>query len=174
MAEAKAQANFSYYGDRHISYYLNGGNVTVNNSKATIKLGIPKSSYMEKWFDEPSSGLTVSPPNAKIFGDDQTHFFSSNEKYALMCIKNIDTNNQNYATLMYADRDVTISDSFQETIFPNTCTITYNCSLKKGWNYFIFSGPTLINNGYFILSSSTTLPAGYSWHVVDVNYVNSW
>lgn len=188
LTEAKSVTDFSYfpwlaYKDEFdfgpLSNFLNGSpKVTVNNSKVTIILGTPKSACLEnlsEWFDE-MEGVTVSPSNAKVSTYDIQGFLSSDRKYELGCLND----NGDEVSLIYVDRDVTIKGTYTETevdTYTETDTYTYNLSLKKGWNYIIFSEKRgdWISNGHggyvrnnsLTYTSSTTQPSGFTWVVYE-------
>jgi len=159
LAEAKAQTNFIYWYDGKLSDFINEpASVTVNNSKLTIKLGVPKTEFLEDsedlyfWDD-----VVVIPSNAKFFIlGDQEIFWSSDPKlsgsnYLLCCKKDDDHFVWN---LIYVDRDVKIEDE----------GTSYN--IKKGWNYLLSTE----DDGVYRAVVVNNLPDGYKWIVKQRNW----
>jgi hypothetical protein len=111
------------------------------------------------YYNTPSS-ITMSPSNAKGFGFEG--FATADLKYFLGC-GNPDENN--WASLLYVDRDVTIQGDDSGTYsYPDDISY-YNVSLKKGWNYVIS-----LSRGSgkgFNYTSSTSLPSSFKWFVFE-------
>jgi len=173
VAEAKKVTDFGFmhYWDekndtdelKPLSYFLDGSpSVSVNNNKVTINLGTPKSVYLYNFPDELGESVTINPINANLFG---IGFRSSDGKYSLGCrIKD-----NNYVQLYYVDRNANIKGSFtQDNEEDGVFTDIYNVSLKKGWNYIIYSYNETTNTGTY--TSSTTQPNGLKWTVYENDY----
>ena len=162
VTEAKKATDFSFYYDsehedengklrRSLSYFLDGSpSVTISGGKVTIILGTPKSSFLQEL--RGSDGITVTPSDTKTFAI--RYFFSSDYKYNLYCMKD----NENMAFLVYVDKDVTINGTDEYETYKNV-------SLKKGWNYVI--GSVNKKTDTLTYTSSTTMPSGFKWTVVD-------
>jgi hypothetical protein len=164
MTEAKAQTDFSYFPDygegilRPLSYFINvPASLKISGGKVTINLGVPKSEYLWDFSWAIERGITVTPNDAKCYGgDDDDVFYTFNGKYALGCMKD----EHNIAPFIYSDKDVTMKGTGTDWGY----TVTWNVSLKKGWNYFIMSFNEATNTATY--TASTTLPNGFSWYVV--------
>jgi len=158
-AEAKSYNNFSFSknGDP-LSNYVNPASVAISGNKVTIELGVPKNSSLDDTSYYTGLGLTVNPANANVFIEDDFIFLTQDQKYGLFCMKDYN----NYAYLVYADRDVTMNGTYTKGDY----TEKYNCSFKKGWNYLITSesGKTATN------TSSISQPNGYKWTVTDADW----
>lgn len=194
IIEAKAQTNFNYFSDwdvvsqkaviKHLNNYMSAANVEVKGGNLNINLSIPKSRYMEKFNNKFPSGITISDSAAKMCVIDG--LFTPNGEYALGCAKDED----NVAFLLYSDKAVTISgtdiyisewDDYEGRKCSSKSTTIYkNFTVKKGWNYFIISDQTYEENETSTTISrvysetflaSGTLPSGYNWYVVDVDYL---
>jgi hypothetical protein len=154
-----------------LSNYISGASVKVSGGKAVIKLGVPTNEYLgtisEEWYfsgddnDEIPNGITVSAPDVKVTRGFDIGFFGSDDDYNLFCEKDED----NFACLVYADKDVTIKGTYTYTATydSKTYTETYNVSLKAGWNYYLIQRNEATNTTTY--TASTTLPAGFSWKV---------
>jgi len=161
MNEAKNKTNFGYLTELPsnivpLSKVINEpASVTVNNGKVTIKLGTPKIEYLrtyDEYITNSAKFLILSSM------DEVSNFISSDGKYLLYCMKDLN----NCATLIYTDRDSTIKEGFASYgDFEGSNSV----SIKKGWNYFIVS----INKAAKTITatSSTTLPVGFKWTVIN-------
>jgi hypothetical protein len=163
MNEAKKATDFNYlYYDCPLSDDINAPVIVkVNNGKVTISLGTPKSEYMGELYD-----FDDNPMNVKAYGDwgdsdnDDFTFFTENIMYALVCMKDKD----NHAFLGYVDRDVTLKDTYTSEY--SDYKRIWNASLKKGWNYFIWSHN---NANTYTITASTTQPSGFNWTVISAD-----
>jgi len=152
VTEAKKATNFSFLKGNPLGDYLDGSpSVTISGGKVTIILGTPKSSFLEE-LGGSVDGITVTPSDTKIFDID---FSTIDKKYMLICMKDY----ENFADLGYVDKDVTINGTAGKETFKNV-------SLKKGWNYAIAS----FNRKTVTYTSSTTMPSGFKWAVVDYGW----
>jgi len=160
LAEAKRITDFS----DGLNEYLDGeSSVTISGGKVTIKLGIPKAEFLPWWIDWLLDGLSLNPSNAKVVG--LIDFYPTDFNYYLYylaCVK--DENNE--AALIYADKDVKITGTQTEYDDYNVkWTKIWNVSLKKGWNYLIWSVNRTTNTATATYTSSTTMPKGFNWTV---------
>jgi len=158
MNEAKSITDFGAY---HRIIVNEPVNVTVNGGNVTIKLGTVKNERLEDPSFLIQEGISVSPSNAKGLFYEGIHYFfwTPDHKYALALIKDF----YNYAFLIYADRDVTIKGTFSSDEY--TVTENWNVSMKKGWNYVIYSENEATKTGTF--TSSTTQPSDFKWTVME-------
>jgi hypothetical protein len=167
---AKKATDFSYvttgwdyeknkYITESLSNYIPGSSVTVSGGKVTINLGVPKSGGW--WMDFSyliEDGITVTPSDAKAIGDDDASMLNTHDsKYALICMKD----ENNIAVLVYVDRDVTIKGTHTDYSY----TETWNVSLKKGWNYMVWSDNEATKTS--TITATTTLPSGFKWYVLE-------
>jgi len=178
--EAKNATDFSFYfywddekrteEFKPLSNFLDGSpSVTISDNKVSINLGTPKAAYLEKMVDDKTSeGITITPSDVK--GLQMSEFYTSDRKYCLVCMKDDD----NFAMLVYVDKDVTIRGSTYlreweagDGNHGGEGEMKYNVSLKKGWNYVIFSINEETETG--TVTSSTTQPSGFKWTVIDNN-----
>jgi hypothetical protein len=166
LTEAKSKTDFSYCDTGPINDCIPNSSVTVSGGNVTIKLGIPKSEYLDTTNSWIYGGLTINPASVKV-ADVETLFFStSDESYYLFCIKD----KSNLGLLFYVDKDVTINGTtysrygYNSTIYS---TDNYNLSMKAGWNYIIGSISGTEYNKTCTFSSYQSLPSGFSWKVVD-------
>jgi hypothetical protein len=146
------ETNFSYVYDSAapLSTSINSpASVTISGGNVTISLGTPKNLII----NPPPPGLTMISSDAKVFT--LSYFCTSGGNYVLVCAKDA----ANGAFLLYADKDFTITGTDTSG---GGGTVTYNASLKKGWNYYIFS----IGGSTTTVTSSTTLPSGFKWTVL--------
>jgi len=166
--EAKKATDFSYYdyNERsvHISAFLDGSSsVTVNNNKLTIILGTPISAFLQSSGVFILEGLTATPSNAKYFF--LPWFWTSDRMYTLYCAKDYEDDGDvdNAACLIYVDRDLTINGTRYNDDSREYTVENWIVSLKKGWNYIIYS----YNNetDTVTVTSSTSQPGGYKWTV---------
>jgi len=160
MTEAKAQTSFYSWPmnwDNDKKTFIQPGCATISGGKVTIKLGTPKNDYLSDFSWEIEHGISVNPSNAKALLDegDDLMFYTSDEKYALICIKDFYTQ----AVLGYADRDVTVKGTIINTYGKEIL----DCSFKKGWNYFIISN----SEAQTKYTTSSKQPEGFKWTVVS-------
>jgi len=89
--------------------------------------------------------------------------YASDVKYALICIKDFNTQ----AVLSYADRDVTIKGTSPLIDTPelHITEKIYDYSFKKGWNYLIINC-TASTRRFITLSKQ---PEDFKWAVVSMN-----
>jgi hypothetical protein len=164
MTEARTKTNFSFIDDGEpINPIIPGSSITVSSSsnEVTIKLGIPKTDYLETLVsDDFGGGITVSPSDAKIFfidvECDDMLFCTQDASYYLVCFKD----ENNVAILIYTDRNVT----FNGTNSDSGDTYKWNVSLKTGWNYLILS--LSIDGKTIIYTSSVNQPSDFNWTVM--------
>jgi hypothetical protein len=144
-----------------ISNYIPNSSVTVIGGNVTLKLGVPLSQYLGAMLGSGfPSGITVNPDGTKIFDESFDTFYTSDGKYMLTL--NVDKNATDSVRLVYAEKDVTATGQYTDSGYLNK----FNVSMKAGWNYAIVqqSGTTRT------ATSSTTLPSGYSWQVIQNPY----
>jgi hypothetical protein len=141
------------YSYVHINTYIPNSSVTVSGGNATLKLGVPKSEYLETWSS--SGTFTVNPSDAK-FSEAFGSFYTSDGKYGLTL--NADVNAVTAVFLLYADKEVTITGQY---IYSNYIDY-YNMAMKAGWNYVIEEE----NGTTYTYTSSTSLPSGFSWQII--------
>jgi len=166
---AKSQTDFSYiyHEGAKIVYPLSTlidppASVKITNGKVDINLGTPKSAWLESVsgkFD--GGGFTITPnDDAKWFAL-ESGFSTSDGKYFLFGQKG----DSDYAVLVYADKDVTIKGT--GTFDEDSYTEVWDVSLKKGWNYVIYSRTNSSTTTY---KSAATLPEGYTWKVFPAEH----
>jgi hypothetical protein len=193
LAEARAQTDFSYdldwndpfdldgkYKLKHLNFFLNGSpSVKIINGMVTITLGTPKSSeHMTNLAGEYDyDAVTVSDKNANCYemwtfrtpkingsisytySDGSSYDAPYSYTYNLYCEKD-----NGDAGLIYVDRDVTIRGTGTWGSYSvGTYTENYNVSLKKGWNYMLWSYNEKTNT--YNITATTTFPSGYYWIV---------
>jgi hypothetical protein len=109
------------------------------------------------------TGITVNPSSAKMYEDVLSSFYSSDGEYALLYMKDL----SNMALFWYMDRDVTITGTHTRDIgMGETRTQTFNCSLKKGWNY-VFASYNSATKTETITTGAA--PSGYKWQVINIH-----
>jgi len=179
-AEAKNKTDFSYYINggwggmdgssgyttRPISDFINApASVNISGGKVTIKLGVPKDEHLNVISEGMPPSITANPGDAKIFMFDDD-FCTSDGNYYLVCRRDANFS----AMLWYVDKDVTIKGTLTESGTgydgnPVTITMILNLSLKKGWNYYFGTYNEATKTA--TASSSTTIPNGYTWTVIN-------
>jgi hypothetical protein len=103
----------------------------------------------------------VDPDDAKAFlAAEGAYFCSSDGEYVLVYGKDDD----NFAILIYVDKNVTMTGTGTYTSGGNTYTRKYNCSLKTGWNY-IFASMSGTTETY----TTGAAPSGYKWQVINID-----
>jgi hypothetical protein len=177
LAEAKSITDFGYSIDWNeqnnevifppISNVIPNSSITVSGGKVTIKLGVPKSEYLELTEDD-SPTITVTPSNAKGFLLRHFNFFNSSDgKYGLYTsFYETATTEVEVERLVYVDRDVTIKGTETWTDSNGTTyTEKWDASFKAGWNYLIETHHTE-NNGT-TMTASQSLSGGINWIVCE-------
>ena len=142
-----------------ISTINESASVTISGGKADIKLGIPKNTVLlSRLFH---GDITITPSDAKGFP--LTGYFTTVDKeYFLVCTKgNSGAESNQVAILIYAEQDTTVKGTYKD----DKVSWSYDLSLKKGWNYMVDSV------GGKAATSSVSMPSGFTWQVVDKDYV---
>jgi hypothetical protein len=106
------------------------------------------------------TGINIAPNDAKAFITDAELFESSDGRYALAYMKD----DNNFAILVYVDKNVTITGTYTDTYAGETITQIWNCSLKTGWNY-VFASQSETTITY----TTGTPPSGYKWQVFNAD-----
>jgi len=154
--ESKSIGEFNWISDLddskktvQLSKYIdNPTTVKITGGKLDIKLGKPKSAYLDSITNGVDDNLTVTPKDVKTFFIQE--FCAIDDRYYLYCAKSV----EEVAILLYVDKNVTVK---------GTADGEYDMSLKQGWNFMIVSEKT------GKVTSSTTLPDGYKWTVGKAN-----
>jgi len=154
------ETDFSSSGSNSsLSNVLDGeSSVTISGGNVSIKLGTPKNEYLRDFRELSEMGINVNPPDAKSFS--LYEFTSPDENYYLV-LESGDHNN--YASLIYADTNVTIKGTLPDP--RGEFTSKFDITLKKGWNYLVESYNEATQTVTY--RASTTLPAGFSWVVKE-------
>jgi hypothetical protein len=139
-----------------ITNYVPGSSVKITNGKLYMTLGTPKSEYLSS---SSEYGEYVTPSNTNFFeyANEGSGGQFVTGMYVLGCVKRLTNTIEEYAGLMYVDRDVTVKVS------QNLPNYELDCSLKKGWNYMV--GIEDSGNDIEKWTSSQMLPSDYYWVV---------
>jgi len=144
-----------------ISDYVPGTTITVKDGKLNMKLGTPKTEYLQLGSSQlPSSDVTMNPSDVKSFLFEKG-FYTSDENYKLSIVGPTNySNDPCFAILFYAEKGGTVNGTYIQTGENNySYTMTFNMSINKGWNYQIQERQQNSNK----ITCSQTLPSGYSW-----------
>jgi len=148
--------NTNQYVLHSIVDYVPGTTITVKDGKLNMKLGTPKTEYVQT-IDSLTPlppGVTMDPGDTEAFvfnGD----FYTSNGSYELYA-------GPNYVSLFYATKDGTVIGS------NNDYGLTFDMSFKKGWNYEIQERDQTTGNSTTV-TAAQTLPSGYNW-VIEASH----
>jgi hypothetical protein len=136
--------------------------IQVINGKLNMLLGIPKDEDLLTF--RPDSGVPVIPSDAKVIslGPGEDGFITFDNTSLMVCFKDYSQDVYQFVSLIYVNKDVIVKG----TIINSGYTIIYDCSFKKGWNYFLTEGNEISKTG--TLKSSQTLPSGYNWVVAPM------
>jgi len=143
-----------------ITEYVPGTSITVKNGKLNMKLGTPKTEYLQSGSSQLPSDVTMNPSDVKSFLF-ESGFYTSNESYKLSIVGPTNySNDPCFAILFYADKGGTVNGTYTQTGENNySYTMTFNMSINKGWNYQIQERQQNSNT----ITCSQTLPSGYNW-----------
>ena len=133
VEEAAIDGNYGYYFDYEtnaafpLSDYITGTpKVEIANKKLTLELDAPKDEVLQPLSGYPE-GITVTPTDAKLYN---LGTFSNEDGNLFLHMEGPGEDGSTY--LVYVDKDVKINGTENDEYGH---TITYNASLKKGWNY---------------------------------------
>jgi len=180
-ADAKSHTDFSYFRNWEdnefkstysISEKINAPTtVTVSDSKVNINLGEPKTLWEINNYGDLNT--LNNSAGAKIFYCGA--FYTQDGKYFLLL-----GGEKSEVELLYVDKDTKISGQRvwtwvgEEDGKNYKQTATFNASLKKGWNFFIWTLSNTSNNNnttnYAVtVTASTKIPSGCEWTVRERN-----
>jgi hypothetical protein len=166
IADNKITATVSGVPNRVDSVYLTTENGSIlaragfENGGFTLVLpDSPPARYLNEGIDNNLlRGATFSDPSAKGF---RISIEARNENGVyegdFYLIKGEE---EVYSEIVYADRDVTVTGTYNGSEYIET----YNCHLKKGWNYVydVYKGED--DKGNYLYDMVTSTPEGMTWH----------
>jgi hypothetical protein len=137
----------------------------VKDNRFTMELPetLP-SQYLEPLKDEMPDGITLSDASAKGCFSLEFYAYKNNDFVGYLSYVNFSGKEEDYKSgsafvdLVYVDKDLSITGSYTDEDYKET----YNCHLKKGWNYMaeIYRGKS---NDVEADEYTTSLPGGLKW-----------
>jgi ribosomal protein L14E/L6E/L27E len=157
-------AAIAYYNDYRESEELASG--TYANGSFTLTLPQqPDQKYLISAGGNIPDGVKVSDKNAKVLTltDKGIVVCSSDRAISSVVYGKVDNNSVTMVAFYYADRDVTISGSYEryDEEYDEHHSANYSMSLKKGWNmvYITFS------ESFESLEATTKPVSGLKWYI---------
>jgi len=141
----------------------------VNFSLKNLKNTTANTDLLESFKAEDFAGFTITPSDAKYFGEPNRPTVlvnkggslstSATDVWGLICNKS-DTE---YASIVYVDKNVTVKGVSPE--HDGTIDIM-DITAGAGWNFVFISKV----GKYNVFTVSKRIPASYKWTVIDFNF----